>query len=176
MPLCSQLQLPGVAGLGVFDAGYHVDRHSEVDQGAPRGDNYKSLTFTPTQTTICPRHVRYPLFNADRPIFFVFSTIDPSRAPDFSSLPIFPPGREKNRGTFFLSTYLPSYLSTYLPIYLPEKHSSIFKWYRIVPTQSNRRGRADGYNPVDFLPVERDRGFGRQQTGGGITECILASV
>lgn len=65
MPLCSQLQLPGVAGLGVFDAGYHVDRHSEVDQGAPRGDNYKSLTFTPTQTTICPRHVRYPLFNTN---------------------------------------------------------------------------------------------------------------
>lgn len=122
MPLCSQLQLPGVAGLGVFDAGYHVDRHSEVDQGAPRGDNYKSLTFTPTQTTICPRHVRYPLFNAGRPIFFVFSTIDPSRAPDFSSLPIFPPGREKNRGTFFLSTYLPSYLPTYLSTYLKSIH------------------------------------------------------
>lgn len=83
MPLCSQLQLPGVAGLGVFDAGYHVDRHSEVDQGAPRGDNYKSLTFTPTQTTICPRHVRYPLFNAnEEPSSYFRPMIVESRAPD----------------------------------------------------------------------------------------------
>lgn len=48
----------GGAGLAVFDAGYHVDRHSEVELGAPRGDNYKSLTFTPTQTIACPRRVR----------------------------------------------------------------------------------------------------------------------
>lgn len=118
MPLCSQLQLPGVAGLGVFDAGYHVDRHSEVDQGAPRGDNYKSLTFTPTQTTICPRHVRYPLFNADRPIFFVFSAIDP----DLSSFQFsLSPSRENERRIAALGqlsscvSYLPIYLATYLP-------------------------------------------------------------
>lgn len=52
----------GSAGLAVFDAGYHVDRHSEVELGVPRGDNYKSLTFTPTQTIACPRRVRYRLF------------------------------------------------------------------------------------------------------------------
>lgn len=145
MPLCSQLQLPGVAGLGVFDAGYHVDRHSEVDQGAPRGDNYKSLTFTPTQTTICPRHVRYPLFNANRPIFFAFSidrsitashlALQISLPSSFaSSFPSFfhnfsPPiktderkkrrRRERNRDALALSSFFLSTLPTRLPTYLP---------------------------------------------------------
>lgn len=32
-----------------------TDTASEVELNAPRGDNYKSLTFTPTQTIACPR-------------------------------------------------------------------------------------------------------------------------
>lgn len=59
----------------VFDAGYHVDRHSEVDLGPPRGDNYKSLTFTPTQTNTCPRRVRSSLRDHLTIGRFVFSPI-----------------------------------------------------------------------------------------------------